>query len=245
MHIGIKIKQLRISQGLTQQEFADKLFISYQSVSNWERQKRHPTAEMMLTMIETFNLPLDFFIMAHDKAHDNEEDLILSAFLTNMSHNLDEIPTLKSIQKVSGISIHRIKAYFPSFDDIIYAFINKIDQSIKTQVADSLATNKPVLDTFFDDMAPMLYQKKDALHILYTRPYIRGVWTQFIRSKYKYLLVQYNRDNQTDALRTEYLIETLMAFISVWMSQEIPEPLSEFQSRIRQLTDSRISIWLS
>ncbi|MCP1275854.1 helix-turn-helix domain-containing protein [Leuconostoc citreum] len=34
MHIGIKIKQLRISQGLTQQEFADKLFISYQSVSN-------------------------------------------------------------------------------------------------------------------------------------------------------------------------------------------------------------------
>ena len=71
MHIGIKIKQLRISQGLTQQEFADKLFISYQSVSNWERQKRHPTAEMMLTMIETFNLPLDFFIMPHDKAHDN------------------------------------------------------------------------------------------------------------------------------------------------------------------------------
>lgn len=71
------------------------------------------------------------------------------------------------------------------------------------------------------------------------------MWTQFIRSKYKYLLVQYNRDNQTDALRTEYLIETLMAFISVWMSQEIPEPLSEFQSRIRQLTGSRISIWLS
>ena len=35
--IGKKISQLRKENGLTQMELADKLAISYQAVSNWER----------------------------------------------------------------------------------------------------------------------------------------------------------------------------------------------------------------
>ena len=73
MAIGNQIKALRKSLGLTQQTFADKLFISYQSVSNWERSKSHPTAEMMLTIIETFHLPLNFFMPSEQNGQELDE----------------------------------------------------------------------------------------------------------------------------------------------------------------------------
>nr|MWN21804.1 helix-turn-helix domain-containing protein [Leuconostoc lactis] len=66
-------------------DIADKLFISYQSVSNWERAKSHPTAEMMLTIIETFHLPLNFFMPSDQNSQDlDDEQLILAAFIKSM-----------------------------------------------------------------------------------------------------------------------------------------------------------------
>ena len=94
MAIGNQIKALRKSLGLTQQTFADKLFISYQSVSNWERAKSHPTAEMMLTIIETFHLPLNFFMPSDQNSQDlDDEQLILAAFIKSMRASADKIPT--------------------------------------------------------------------------------------------------------------------------------------------------------
>lgn len=62
----IKLKRSVKKNGLTQQQFAEKLYISFQSVSNWERHKGHPTTEMMLLIIEKFDLPLDFFYYSAD-----------------------------------------------------------------------------------------------------------------------------------------------------------------------------------
>ena len=39
--IGINISKMRKSKGLTQMELADKLGISFQAVSNWERGVSH------------------------------------------------------------------------------------------------------------------------------------------------------------------------------------------------------------
>ncbi len=37
MTIGTNIKKLRTSQGLTQDQLAEKLYVTRQTVSNWER----------------------------------------------------------------------------------------------------------------------------------------------------------------------------------------------------------------
>lgn len=235
MEIGNKIKALRKKNGLTQQQFAEKLYISFQSVSNWERHKGHPTTEMMLLIIEKFNLPLDFFIIPPtNSCEDNDEELILLSFLANMHSNREDKPSLKQLEKTSGIAIQKIKQYYPSYDDLFYAVINRIDKDVKIKVETSLSTNDNLISVFINDMAPMLYEKKEELHLLYTRPYIRNIWITFIKSKYLSLITRYNPKLAADILTTEYLIEMLTSFISVWMSQPEPEPLVDFQNRMKK-----------
>lgn len=47
MTIGQRIKAARLSAGLTQQELADKLAISFVGVSQWENDKRNPKRETL------------------------------------------------------------------------------------------------------------------------------------------------------------------------------------------------------
>ncbi|MFR4248633.1 MAG: helix-turn-helix domain-containing protein [Leuconostoc lactis] len=244
MAIGNQIKALRKSLGLTQQTFADKLFISYQSVSNWERAKSHPTAEMMLTIIETFHLPLNFFMPSDQNSQDlDDEQLILAAFIKSMRASADKIPTMATIAQLAGLSIERAMAYFPTFDDLAYATINAVDDNIKTKIESRLAVEPDILTVFINDMTPLLYQEHKVLHILYTRPYIRGVWVQFLKAKYKSLLIKYQPRAAQDVLGTEYYIETLTGFISVWMSQKKPESLTDYQKRLRALTSQPLAMW--
>lgn len=238
MTIGDQIKQLRTAHNLTQQEFAEKVYISYQSVSNWERQRGHPTTAMMLTIIETFDLPLNFFMSQTTNPQNiSEEALIFSAFYKAMSRCREEAPDIEIIQQISGLSTQRIQKLFPSYDDLVYAFINNIDQDIKIKVEERLSSNHSAISVFINDMAPLLYSKKEFLHILYTRPYIKNIWMQFIRSKYRSVLIKYLPDTAQNTLDTAYLTETLMTFISVWMSQPTPEPLATFQKRMASLSE--------
>ena len=47
MTIGTNIKKLRTSQGLTQDQLAEKLYVTRQTVSNWERGASRPDLEQL------------------------------------------------------------------------------------------------------------------------------------------------------------------------------------------------------
>lgn len=42
MKIGYKLKKARMDKNLTQEEVAEKIFVSRQSISNWENNKTYP-----------------------------------------------------------------------------------------------------------------------------------------------------------------------------------------------------------
>ncbi|WP_299034340.1 helix-turn-helix domain-containing protein, partial [uncultured Anaerococcus sp.] len=42
MKIGDKLKKARMDKKLTQEEVAEKIFVSRQSISNWENNKTYP-----------------------------------------------------------------------------------------------------------------------------------------------------------------------------------------------------------
>ena len=42
MEIGKKLKEARIASGLTQEQVADKINVSRQTISNWENEKSYP-----------------------------------------------------------------------------------------------------------------------------------------------------------------------------------------------------------
>lgn len=60
--IGDKIKSLRIADGLTQQELADKLGISKVAISNWELNKGNPNYDTLKKIADIFSVSTDFLL---------------------------------------------------------------------------------------------------------------------------------------------------------------------------------------
>ena len=54
MKLSNKIKELRISQNLTQEELASKLYVSRQTVSKWEQNITVPSTETLKKLAIVF-----------------------------------------------------------------------------------------------------------------------------------------------------------------------------------------------
>lgn len=59
MNFGQQIKDLRKKGGLTQEQFALKLNVTRQAVSNWENDKNLPDLELLILMSSVFSISLD------------------------------------------------------------------------------------------------------------------------------------------------------------------------------------------
>ena len=62
MDFGEQIKHIRQQQNLTQEQFAEKLSVSRQAVSNWENNKNLPDIGMLILMSDVFQISLDQLI---------------------------------------------------------------------------------------------------------------------------------------------------------------------------------------
>lgn len=59
MQIGNKLKELRISEGLTQQELSVKLGISRVNYTRYETDKVRPDYETLIKLADFYNVSLD------------------------------------------------------------------------------------------------------------------------------------------------------------------------------------------
>ena len=57
--IGCKIKAARIEKKLTQEQVAELLGVSRQTISNWENEKNYPDIKSLVLMSEVFQVSLD------------------------------------------------------------------------------------------------------------------------------------------------------------------------------------------
>jgi len=59
MNLGTQIKKYRVEFSLSQDELAEKLFVTRQSISNWENDKTYPDIKSLVLMSEVFFVSLD------------------------------------------------------------------------------------------------------------------------------------------------------------------------------------------
>lgn len=59
MELGTQIKKYRNEKGFSQDELAEKVFVSRQSISNWENNKTYPDIKSLLLLSEVFAVSLD------------------------------------------------------------------------------------------------------------------------------------------------------------------------------------------
>ncbi len=62
MTFGEKIYKARKEKGLSQEELADQLSVSRQSISKWETDNGYPETEKIIKMAKIFNVTIDYLL---------------------------------------------------------------------------------------------------------------------------------------------------------------------------------------
>lgn len=62
MDIGLRIKKYREQQHMSQEELALKIFVSRQTISNWETNKSCPDIKSLIALSNIFNVSIDDFL---------------------------------------------------------------------------------------------------------------------------------------------------------------------------------------
>lgn len=90
MKIGDKLKEARLKKNMTQEEVAEKIFVSRQSISNWENNKTYPDIGNVIALSDLYEISLDELL----KGSDN--------FMKHLEESTDLV---KSNKKLIGIII--------------------------------------------------------------------------------------------------------------------------------------------
>ena len=89
MEIGNKINQLRKLSGMTQEQLAEKLNVSRQTISKWESDSTSPDLESIVKISRIFHVSLDDLLKEGETgvANKNDEQLTLEDLMKINLHN--------------------------------------------------------------------------------------------------------------------------------------------------------------
>ena len=73
MNISDRIQHLRKAKGLSQEDLADKIGVSRQSVSKWESEQSAPDIEKIILMSDFFDVTTDFLLKGIEPARSNPD----------------------------------------------------------------------------------------------------------------------------------------------------------------------------
>ena len=105
MALGDNIKRLREKHSLTQQQLADKLYVSRQTVCRWENGSRCPDLIMAKRLAVELDVSLDELISDEDLKKFTKNDFPFHSDVVKRRKELEkkQKQTLKFIQLVGGI----------------------------------------------------------------------------------------------------------------------------------------------
>ena len=74
MEIGKKLKQARLGAKLTQEQAAERLFVSRQTISNWENEKTYPDIASVVRLSDLYSISLDELLKGDDEMLEHLEE---------------------------------------------------------------------------------------------------------------------------------------------------------------------------
>ena len=67
MELSIQIKKYRTELHLSQEELAEKVYVTRQTISNWENEKSYPDLQILIAMSNQFDVSLDTLLKGDSK----------------------------------------------------------------------------------------------------------------------------------------------------------------------------------
>ena len=64
---GERVKQLRLSAGMTQEQLAERIWVTKAAISNYELSERNPSPETIIKIAGVFGVTTDYLLGLEDK----------------------------------------------------------------------------------------------------------------------------------------------------------------------------------
>ncbi len=74
MEIGKKLKEARLGAKLTQERVAERLFVSRQTISNWENERSYPDIVSVIKLSDLYSISLDKLLKGDTKMLEHLEE---------------------------------------------------------------------------------------------------------------------------------------------------------------------------
>lgn len=74
MEIGQKFKEARVQSGFTQEDVAEKINVSRQTISNWENEKSYPDIISVIELSNLYSISLDDLLKGDKKMVEHLEE---------------------------------------------------------------------------------------------------------------------------------------------------------------------------
>lgn len=106
MIINESLKNIRLDNNLTQDDFAEKLGVTRQTVSSWENGKSYPVIENIIKISEIFNISLDNMLkeyQSHKKVNDSQIKTIVFGKLNEVDVQYVENAVDKLVNDIDNI----------------------------------------------------------------------------------------------------------------------------------------------
>lgn len=103
-NVGRKIAALRKNHNMTQLELADKMGISFQAVSNWERGNSMPDISKLPELAELFGVTVDDLLGEHSEFVESAVKGDIKAYLENNPVSLGEISNIAPVLKPTQVN---------------------------------------------------------------------------------------------------------------------------------------------
>ena len=121
MKFSEQIKDLRTREKLTQEQFAEKLNITRQAVSNWENDRNLPDIEMLILIAQNFHISLDELILGGNDM--DEVNVMTDKLVRDGSENrrakMNMISTIVGgVLMIMGLMCLIIKAFSVEYIDV-------------------------------------------------------------------------------------------------------------------------------
>lgn len=165
MELGQQLKAHRKELGISQDELAEKIFVSRQSISNWENNKTYPDIHTLLLLAETFDVSLDELIKgdveemkeeinAQERAGFNRDSVCFAVFgivvvlsIAPLYAFLDYIGCLiwALIVGVAGYFCGRVELYKTMFDIQTYKEILAFQQGADLSTLSAVRAERNVV----------------------------------------------------------------------------------------------------
>lgn len=158
IEIGKTIMRLRLKHQMTQQELADRLYVTHQAISKWENGKTLPVIEVMVELTKLFNITIDELIHGVELESHNDFSKLLTTYSRKLviqqlvkgrlpDVKLEDILYLLSQEERMIIISHIINHHYETDLIALFPYLNSTERHrlVNAYLSDKITLNLKLL----------------------------------------------------------------------------------------------------